>query len=135
MTKSHRILDADLARALRRAKAAANSSGCEICGFLVDNGYFLSLVAVRNKNKAGGGFAFYSSEVRVLQKAVERVGCEIVGTYHSHPYYLAEAGPGDMEGAVDGSYMLILDVTAMEAGLWYTKNGKKRRITIQLLKN
>ncbi len=111
----------------------ATQYGREICGLLVDNGYFTELIRVENKCKKGGGFAFYSGEIKSVQKAVLRLNHEIIGTFHSHPYDIAKPGDSDIRYAVDDSFMLIIDVTDKKAGLWHIRNQKIKKISFHLI--
>lgn len=122
-----------LNKMINNAVFSANQNGQEICGLLVDNGYFIELIKVNNKIKEGGGFAFYVNEIRFLQKAVNKMDHEIIGTFHSHPAYIAEPGDGDIQNALDDSYMLIIDAMDKEVGLWHIKDQKKRKKQFELI--
>ncbi len=113
------------------AALSAKKHGIEICGLLVDNSYFIELVRLRNKNRRGGGFAFYTSEVRAIEKASNILHHEIVGTFHSHPAYLADPSDSDVSEAIDDSLMLVVDVIDRKAALWHIKNQKKKRLDFQ----
>ncbi len=117
------------------ATESARDGGCEVCGLLVDKGDFLELVQVRNKCKAGGGFAFYVGEVRAVQKRVAASGREIVGTFHSHPVGVAAPGRSDIRHAVDDSLMLICDVTGREWALWHIEQEKARAVEFSVLES
>ncbi len=82
--KKLRLLKKQLIKMINEAVSFAGQNGQEICGLLVDNGYFIELIQVNNKVKIGGGFAFYANEIRFLQKAVDKMDHEIIGTFHSH---------------------------------------------------
>ena len=133
MKRKHKLQKSQLRQTMADAAKAAKRGGREICGFLVDNGYFLEIVKVRNKTKRGGGFSFYAGEVRKLERAVERLNHEIAGTFHSHPVGLPEPGESDIANAEDDSLMLVIDVTDKEAGLWHIKNRKKKKLSIELI--
>ena len=130
---SYRILKKDIEQIFKDATVAANNDGIEICGLLIYNGFFIELLKVRNKNKRGGGFAFYSSEIKLLQKAVNMLNHEIIGTFHSHPAYIAEPSESDIAYALDDSYMLIIDVLDKKVALWYIKGLTKKKINIELI--
>jgi proteasome lid subunit RPN8/RPN11 len=49
---------------------------------------------------------------------------EVVGTFHSHPLWLAEPDEGDIINAENNSLMLIIGCSTREAKLWSIKNGK-----------
>jgi proteasome lid subunit RPN8/RPN11 len=133
MKKKHRFLRRQLKEMIRDANFYASKSGQEICGLLVDNGHFVELIRVKNKNKKGGGFEFDSSEIRFIQKAMEKMDHKIIGTFHSHPAYLPVPGDSDVKWASDSSFMLIIDVLGKKAGLWFIKNRKKREIEFDLI--
>ena len=83
--------------------------GREICGFLVDNGYFIELIPLQNTQTKGGG------------------------TFHSHPTYLAEPGESDIKFAVDDSLMLVIDVLDKKVGLWSIKDKQKKKLRFTLI--
>lgn len=133
MKMTYNILKDEHKNILQNSIIASKKEGREICGFLVDNGYFLSLIEVRNKTKKGGGFSFYYNDVRNLQKAVNLLGHEIIGTFHSHPAGLSVPGDSDIEGALDDSLMLIIDVMDKKSDLWYIKDKKSRKMRIKFI--
>ena len=104
----------------KAAKKLADLNGREVCGLLLDNGSFLELIQVRNKTKRAGGFSFYVAEIRAICKKASLHGCEIVGTFHSHPVGLPEPGPADLFHAEDDELMLLFDVIGRAARLWQT---------------
>jgi len=97
--------------------------GREICGFLIDNGYYLHLWLTKNRRKTPGGFSYYTGEVNELEKVTKRLGIEIVGTFHSHPASEAVPGPNDVKYAENDSLMLIFDCTGSEGRLWHNQRG------------
>jgi proteasome lid subunit RPN8/RPN11 len=105
----------------------------EICGFLIDNGYFLQLHRTQNTCTREGSFSYCKKEVRTLEKAVKRLGIEIIGTFHSHPISEAVPGPNDIKYAVEDSLMLIFDCIGKEARLWHIKDGRCSRREIDLI--
>src|SRR5512138_2697259 len=105
--KSIKFLASQLRQISKEARDAAKANGAEICGLILYNGHQCELVQVRNKAKRGGGFAFYYSEVRCIQKIAEVCQHEIVGTFHSHPVGLPQPGKTDLQNAVENSIMLI----------------------------
>jgi len=115
------------------AVQSKNDGGKEICGLMIDNGYFLELIRTRNKIKRGGGFAFYRTEIRNIQSAVNILGHEIVGTYHSHPLYIAKPGKGDIDNALDDSLMLVIDATDKKASLWHIINNEATELNYSLI--
>jgi hypothetical protein len=60
---SPKIRRASLYRTSKLAEQAAKNNGEEICGLLVNNGYFFESILAKNKRKTGGGFAFYVNEI------------------------------------------------------------------------
>jgi proteasome lid subunit RPN8/RPN11 len=128
-----RFLRIQLERMQKQATKVAKSGGREICGLIVDNGYFLELVQVRNKSKHGGGFSFYAREVRAVHKMARVCDHEIVGTFHSHPLGLANPGSSDLYNAVDDSMMLIFDVIGGRARLWHIKSKRAIRRRFRLI--
>jgi proteasome lid subunit RPN8/RPN11 len=127
------LLKAQVNSLIQEAILFADKNGQEICGLIIDNGYFLELIQTRNKVRNGGGFAFYSSEIKAIQKSVNILYHEIVGTFHSHPSYIAEPGKSDIENTLDDSLMLIIDVTNRDFGLWYIKNYEKQKVDFELI--
>jgi proteasome lid subunit RPN8/RPN11 len=125
------IHQTDLRRLVGRAAAVAKRHAREVVGLLIDNGFFLELVECRNKSRRAGSFSFYYVDIRSKVAAAERLGHEVVGTFHSHPAGLAKPGEGDVTNAVDNSLMLIIDCTGREAALWRIKNGKTRKMLLQ----
>jgi len=85
-----KIKNKQLRRLIKNAIAASKDDGKEICGLIVDTGYFLELIQVKNKIKSGGGFRFYLPEIKKIEKAVSVINYEIVGTFYSHPFYIAQ---------------------------------------------
>jgi proteasome lid subunit RPN8/RPN11 len=134
MPKKFRLLNNHVASVLEAASAATESTAsAEICGLLIDNGYFIELIKVRNKSKGWGSFSFYVNEINLLEKAVRLMGHEIIGTFHSHPYGTSSPSKSDILNTNDDSYMLIIDVTRSELGLWYIKDSDKTQIEFELI--
>ena len=117
---------------LREACAAART-GAEICGLLVDCGRAASLVPVRNVARRNGGFRFSVRDVRRICAAADLLGCEVVGTYHSHPVGLATPGHSDLLSAVDDSFLLIFDCMDRKAQLWKISRGAANPSKFRLL--
>ena len=115
------------------SRRLARAGGREKCGLILDNGYFLELIEVRNKIKGGGGFAFYYNDVRAISKWAALCKHHVVGSFHSHPVGLAEPGPSDLHNAVDESLMLIFDVVEGSGALWFIKNHRKIKRTFILI--
>jgi proteasome lid subunit RPN8/RPN11 len=133
MSKKFKLLKEQIEDIINDSAIAASRGGLEICGLLIDNGYFTELVKVNNKIKRGGSFAFYVNEIRLMQKAVRLMGHEIIGTFHSHPLYIDEPSDSDIQNALDDSFMLIIDVTERKIGFWYIKDGNKRRVEFEMI--
>ena len=122
-----RILKGELDDAVRRAVLAAARKR-EICGLLIDNGYFLELVFMRNKSRTPSKCAFYFGEVMAVEKACRKVGHRIIGTFHSFPASCAEAeGDGHIDNSVDGSLLLVISSTEKKATLWQTEDGGTKK--------
>ncbi|PWU17965.1 MAG: hypothetical protein C5B50_10215 [Verrucomicrobia bacterium] len=118
----------------KQAQRLATKNGSEVCGLLLDNGYFLELVQTRNRARSGGGFCFYYREIRMLQRMARLSQHEIVGTFHSHPLALAEPGHSDLRHAVNKSLMLIFDVIGRSAKLWRIKDHKANKVRFSLIR-
>ena len=128
-----RILRVDADNILKKAITAANDDGIEICGLLVDNGYFLEIVQTQNECSHGGGFSFCSSEIIDIEKAAKILGHNVVGTFHSHPTYIAIPSQSDIENTPSNSFMLIIDVINEEFRLWYIKNLKITNVKLRFI--
>lgn len=134
ISENVRLLKKQVSSVIDAASAAAvDEKSAEICGFLIYNGYFIELVRVRNKSKKWGSYAFYENEIRLLEKAADAMGHEIVGTFHSHPYGDSSPSKSDILNTNDSSYMIIIDVTRKEFGLWYIQNNDKTKVEFDLL--
>lgn len=123
---SRRGLDA----VAKRAVMAAKRGGREIGGLLVAQANVLIPIQLRNKIKRGGSFAFYALDVHRAVQAAQRHGCEVVGTFHSHPLGLAEPGSSDIEHALNDSLMLIVDCFGRTWRLWHIDAGKAKRVRL-----
>lgn len=128
----HRMRRVDVDALVEHSIEAARSPGREICGLLVDTGYFIKPIQLDNKRPAGG-YEFYVRQVRKIKVIAEALGCEIVGTFHSHPAYTARPGDSDIAGAPNDSLMLIIDVCDRDYALWRVYNGRASRIRLTLL--
>lgn len=113
--------------------AAEKKDGAEICGLLIDNGYFIDLIQVKNKSKRIGSFAFYENEIKLLEKAVHFMKHEIIGTFHSHPFSTNIPSKSDILNTYDDSFMLIIDVIRQDLGFWYIKDQDKTQIEFNIL--
>jgi proteasome lid subunit RPN8/RPN11 len=115
------------------ARNAAKLNGREVCGLILDNGYFLELVQVRNKTQRGGGFSYYYNEIRAIEKMARTFKHRVVGGFHSHPVGLPVPGPSDVKYALDDDVMLIFDVLGRTAKLWRIKKEKARELQFSLI--
>jgi proteasome lid subunit RPN8/RPN11 len=127
-----KILRRSYAEMLKLARHEAKEDK-EICGFLIDNGYFLQLQLAQNASEKEGSFSYSKKEVREFMKCTKMLGLEIVGTFHSHPISEAIPGPNDVKYALDDSLMLIFDCIGKEGKLWYIKDGRSRKRDIELI--
>jgi len=127
-----RILEGDLDDAVKRAVLAA-ARGREICGLLIDNGYFLELISMRNKSRIPDKCAFYFGEVRTIEKACRKVGHRIIGTFHSFPGSSADIGEQRVENGVDGTLLLVISSTEKKATLWQTEGRQAKQAPFTLL--
>ena len=105
----------------------------EVCGLLIDNGYFLQTRETRNISKRDGSFEFDMREINSLAKAAEKLNLEVVGTFHSHPVWFAEPGKADIKAAADDSLALIIDAMDRDVRLWRIKNGRAYARTFELI--
>ncbi len=103
--------------------------GTEICGLVVDTGFYLSLVQARNVSRRSGSFIFSRPDVRRIVAAAEILGQEVVGTFHSHPAAPAIPSASDIANAVDDSLMLIFDCVARCGRLWRIRSGRARELS------
>jgi proteasome lid subunit RPN8/RPN11 len=133
MRRKYRISRDELKAMTKEAIWAAQNNGKEICGLLVTNGYFVELVRTVNKTKRGGGFSFYSKEINSIESAAKKLNHKIVGTFHSHPYYIAEPGESDISDAFDDEIMLVIDVINRDAALWRIGKNRKVKLEIELI--
>jgi len=134
MRNSWKIRRSDYIRLLSLSRLETKRDfGREICGFLIDNGYFLHLWLTRNKRREPGGFSYYMREVKELESITKKLGIPIVGTFHSHPTSEAIPGPNDVKYAANDSLMLIFDCIGNEGGLWHIKDGRYRKKKIELI--
>jgi proteasome lid subunit RPN8/RPN11 len=130
--KRYRILKSQLEKIINEAAIAAKG-GKEICGLLIYNGYLIELIKTRNKSKKDGRGAYYYEEVRYIETAASKLEHQIIGTFHSHPFYIAKPGENDIANAVDNSLMLIIDALDRKTALWHIKHGRIRKIKFVLL--
>lgn len=130
---AYRVLAKQLTSVIKASVQAAVGGGKEVCGLLIDNGYFLELIPLRNRRKAGG-FAFYPREVRKIEASVLAVNHRIIGTFHSHPMSVAKPGDGDIAGAPDDSLLLIVDAIKRSCALWRVRDGAAQRLRFKVLR-
>jgi len=127
-----RILEGELGDAVKRAVLAA-AKGREICGLLIDNGYFLELIFMRNKSRIPNKCAFYFGEVRAIERACRKVGHRIIGTFHSFPASVADIGGQRVENGIEGSLILVISSAEKKATLWQTEGGQAKKAPFTLL--
>jgi proteasome lid subunit RPN8/RPN11 len=121
---------------LREARRVARiSSGTEICGLIVNIGFYLSFVQTRNLSRHAGSFVLCGSDVRRIVSSVNNLKQEVVGTFHSHPAATATPGKSDIEHAVDDSLMFVFDCIANEGRLWKIKKGTAKPVSFGFLQN
>lgn len=129
----YKIKNDQLKALIKNAVIASKDGGKEICGLIVDTGYFLELIQVRNKIKTGGSFRFYVPEIRNIEKAVSVMNFEIVGTFHSHPLSIAKPGNSDLTDVSENELMLIIDCIDKHAVLWKIINGEVKKATFKVI--
>ena len=127
-----RIRKTDIRRLMRKAAASAKRYR-EICGLLIDNGYFLQLREIRNVSRREASFLLGTREVNAVTRAAGKLDMVVVGTFHSHIAWYAKPGEGDINGAEEDSLMLILDPVDKEARLWRIKNGRAYALTFEAI--
>ena len=128
----HRILRAQLHRALRDAAAAARSWR-EVGGLLVDTGYFLRLVPVRTTSRREWSFALHRGQWLRVERGAKAIGALVVGTYHSHVAGEARLGDRDIRGAYSGDLKLIFDTVGKRARLWRIRGGRAYAVKFELI--
>ena len=129
----YRLKRKQLHKLINDSVSASRDNGKEVCGLIVDTGYFLELIQVKNKIKRGGSFAFYVDEVNKIESAASILSYKIVGTFHSHPYYFAKPGESDLAAAEDGELMLVIDSLDKEAVMWKVKNKSANKVKFELI--
>jgi proteasome lid subunit RPN8/RPN11 len=130
---SQRVLERQFRDVLRHAVVLARAEHKEVCGLLVDNGYFLEMLEVKNVSRRPGSFLLSLRDARKLEQAASLVGNKVVGSFHSHVLGLAKPGKADIQGSQDGEIMLIIDTLDREAKLWRIKNGRVRELRLEFL--
>jgi proteasome lid subunit RPN8/RPN11 len=128
-----KFIGKQLARVIREARAAADDGQREMCGLLVDTGFFLDLIPIRNRARRPGRFVFDARQVRAVGAALKQANRIIAGTWHSHPLATAQPGPGDIAAAVEGDLMLIVDCTGRKAKLWRIRKGAARAVPFRVI--
>lgn len=118
-----RLRRSDLRHLISRA-VACRKEAHEIGGLLIDNGHFFQVRETRNISRKRGSFWLDMREVNSICRACEKLGMEVVGTFHSHIVWFPEPGPTDIQGAEDNSFMLIIDSMDRQVGLWRIHRGR-----------
>jgi proteasome lid subunit RPN8/RPN11 len=108
---------------MSKAVACAKNAR-EICGLLIDNGYFVHVRETRNIAKKRGSFRLDMREINSVCRASEKLGLKAVGTFHSHIVWFPKPGLADIQGAEDNSLMLIIDSMDKQVGLWRICHGR-----------
>ncbi len=129
----YRLKRKQLHKLINDSVSASRDNAKEVCGLIVDTGYFLELIQVKNKIKRAGSFAFYVDEVNKIESAASILSYKIVGTFHSHPYYLAKPGESDLAAAEDGELMLVIDCLDKEAMMWKVKGKSAKKVKFELI--
>ena len=118
-----RLRRSDIRRLMSKAVVCAKDAR-EICGLLLDNGYFVHVRETRNIAKKRGSFRLDIREINSVCRASEKLGLKVVGTFHSHIVWFPKPGPADIGGAEDDSFMLIIDSMDRQVGLWRIRHGR-----------
>jgi proteasome lid subunit RPN8/RPN11 len=130
--RKYRIRRKDI-RHLKATGAANKKNAREVCGLLIDNGYFLQLRESRNVSKKEGSFLMDGREFRSLERAAEKLNLEVVGTYHSHIAWFAKPGDSDITGTWDNSLILIIDTVDKDIKLWRIKNERAYPVSFEII--
>ena len=117
--KSYRLLRNELDRFARDASRAA-LAGKEACGLLLEINELLHLIFLPNAAREGS-FGFDRKMEARVRDGADSIGGAIVGTFHSHPYWLARPSRADLASSGVGDLLLIYDVTGRNFGLWRVK--------------
>lgn len=123
MSTTRRFRTSDIRRLTSKAVESAKDHR-EICGLLIDNGYFLQIKQTRNVSISRGSFVIGGRQIRSLERAALRLDLEVVGTFHSHIYAFPKPGESDIRGAADDSLMLVIDSVDRKIGLWRIRNNR-----------
>lgn len=129
----YRFLKSEFENLIEKAVVTSANNGKEVCGFLVNNGYFLEPIPTKNKTKRGGGFSYYINEVNAIEKATIILNHEIVGTFHSHPFSIASPGKTDIEMHDTNDLLLIIDCNEKEAKLWKVIKNSAVELDFELI--
>jgi proteasome lid subunit RPN8/RPN11 len=131
--QTYRLMKQPLRKLINQAAKVSRNNGREICGLLIDNGHFLECLQVENTITHGGSFAFNMKDTNNIEKAAALLGHSIVGTFHSHPFSLAQPGDTDISEIVGPALMLIIDCLNKEERLWRIVREKAREVQFELL--
>lgn len=72
-------------------------------------------------------FEMRRSEIQAVQRAIERNGQRVLGSFHSHPVSKAKPGSGDIGKGFYRGVELIYDVCGRYVRLWRLTVHKQRR--------
>ena len=113
-----------------RAMRAQQRGHFEVCGVVVvRGGGRIKLRFLLNYSTVPYRFEMRRSEVQAVQRAIERNGQRVLGSFHSHPVAEAKPGPGDIGKGFYGGVELIYDVCGRCARMWMVqKQGRSKRV-------
>ena len=122
------VMEGRSVRAITTRARRLSKSLREVCGLLVDHGGLVTLIETRNKSKRPCSFSIHSGDRKSIGQAAARLGSRVVGTFHSHLASDPIPGKGDLNGAVDGQVMVIVDATTGELRTWRIRKGRAYRL-------
>lgn len=114
-----------------RAIRAQQHGHLEVCGVVVVNARGrIKLRFLLNYSTMPYTFEMRRSEAQAVQRATERNGKRVLGSFHSHPLSDAKPGPGDISKGFYRGVELIYDVCGRCARLWKVqKYGTAKRLS------
>ena len=113
-----------------RAIRAQQRGHLEVCGVVVVNASGrIKLRFMLHYSTMPYRFEMRRSEAQAVQRAIERNGHRVLGSFHSHPVGEAKPGPGDIGKGFYGGVELIYDVCGRCARIWKVqKQGRAKRV-------